>query len=63
VDAMRRALVLVKFEDMYLLYNYNNPWIISFDVKILPILALPIENKQISKLGNDFHFTHNVIKY
>jgi hypothetical protein len=25
VDAMRRALVLVKFEDMYLLYNYNNP--------------------------------------
>jgi hypothetical protein len=33
VDAMKRALVLVKFEDMYLVYNHNNPWIISFDVK------------------------------
>ncbi len=24
-DAMKRALVLIKFEDMYLLYNHNTP--------------------------------------
>jgi hypothetical protein len=25
VDAMRRILVLIKFEYMYLLYSHNNP--------------------------------------
>jgi hypothetical protein len=63
VDAMRRALVLVKFEDMNLVYNHNNPWIISFDVNFLSALAFPIKNKQIGNLSNDFLFTHNLIKY
>jgi hypothetical protein len=24
-DAMRRALVLIKFENVFLIYNHNNP--------------------------------------
>jgi hypothetical protein len=56
VDAMRRILVLIKFEYMYLLYSHNNPWIINFDVKFLPILTLPIKNKQIGKIREWFLF-------
>jgi hypothetical protein len=25
MDAMRRTLVLIKFEDVFLIYNHNNP--------------------------------------
>jgi hypothetical protein len=25
VDGMKRTLILVKYEDMFLLYNHNNP--------------------------------------
>ncbi len=32
VDGISKALVFVKWEGMYLLYNHNNPWIMSFNV-------------------------------
>jgi hypothetical protein len=35
---------------MSLLYNYNNPWIMSFNVKVLPIPTPPIKNKHIGVL-------------
>jgi hypothetical protein len=40
-------LDFVKSKDMFLLYNYNNLWIINFNVKVLLIPAPPIKNKQI----------------
>jgi hypothetical protein len=39
VDAISKALAFVMSKDMSLLYNYNNPWIMNFNVKVLPILA------------------------
>jgi hypothetical protein len=30
VDVMNKVLVFIKFDDRFLLYNHNNPWIISF---------------------------------
>jgi hypothetical protein len=33
---------------MSLLYDYNNPWIINCKIKVLPIPASHIKNKQIS---------------
>jgi len=48
VDAISKALVFVKSKYMSLLYNHNNPWIMSFNVKVLPVLTLPIKNNHIS---------------
>jgi hypothetical protein len=47
IDAISEAVVFVKSEDMSLLYNHNNYWIMSFNVKVLRIQAPPIKNKHI----------------
>jgi hypothetical protein len=39
IDAISKALVFIKLEYMFLLYNHNNPWFMSFNVKVLPILS------------------------
>jgi len=45
MNAINRALVYVKFKNILLLYNHNNPFIISFSVKVLLIPTPPIINK------------------
>jgi hypothetical protein len=60
---MKRTLILVKYEDMSLLYNYNNPRIISFNVKVLLVPTPLIKKKKIGELKYDFFSIHNVIKY
>jgi len=47
VDVINKVLIFVKLKYLYLFYNHNNPWIISFNVKVLRVLAPPIKNKQI----------------
>jgi len=42
IDAINNALIFVKVDDRSLLYSHNKPWIISFKVKILLVLAPPI---------------------
>jgi hypothetical protein len=39
---------------MSLLYNHNNPWIMSFNVKFLPILTPPIKKKHIGVLKYNY---------
>jgi hypothetical protein len=34
-----KASLPIDSDDTFLLYNHNNPWIISFKVKVLSILA------------------------
>jgi hypothetical protein len=51
IDAISKALVFVKSKDMFLLYNCNNPWIMSFNVKVLLVPTPLIKNKHISVLG------------
>ncbi len=51
VDAIRNALIFVKFDDRSLLYSHNKPWIISFKVIFLLVLAPPIKNICIGILG------------
>jgi hypothetical protein len=41
VDAISKTMVFIKLKYMFLLYNHNNPWIISFNVKVLPIPTPP----------------------
>jgi hypothetical protein len=41
--AISRALVFVKSKDMLELYDSNNPWIIRFSVKVLPIPSPPCQ--------------------
>jgi hypothetical protein len=48
IDAMSKALVFIKSKYMFLLYNYNNPLIMSFNVKFLLILAPRVKNKHIN---------------
>jgi hypothetical protein len=47
-------LVFVKSKNISLLHNCNNPSIMSFNVKILFILAPPIKNKHIGVLGYNY---------
>jgi hypothetical protein len=54
VDAISKVLVFVKSKDMSLLYNYNNPWIMSFDVKVLPFLSPLVKKKHISVLRSNY---------
>ncbi len=51
IDAISKALVFVKLEDTFLLYNHNNPWIMNFNVKVLPILAPHVRYKHIGVSG------------
>ncbi len=51
VDAISKALVFVKLEYMSILYNCNNPWIMSFNVNVLPIPTPLAKKKHISVLG------------
>ncbi len=51
VDAISKTLVFVELEDTSLLYNHNNPWIMSFNVKVLPIPTPLVKNKHIGVLG------------
>jgi hypothetical protein len=50
VDAISKALGFVKSEDMSLLYNCNNPWVMSFNVKVLLVPAPLVKNKHIGVL-------------
>ncbi len=43
MDAMKRTFIFIKFEDMPLLYNCKNPWIIKINVKVLLVLTPPIK--------------------
>jgi hypothetical protein len=54
VDAISNVFVFVKFEKNKILYDHNNPWIISFNVKNLQVLTPPIKNKQINVLGFNY---------
>ncbi len=54
VDAISKTLVFVKSKNISLLHNCNNPSIMSFNVKILFILAPPIKNKHIGVLGYNY---------
>ncbi len=47
IDAISKALVFVQLKDMFLLYNHSNPWIISFNVKVLIVPTPLAKNKQI----------------
>ncbi len=47
LDVISKTLVFVKSKDMFLLYNHNNPSIMSFNVNVLLILTPPIKNKHI----------------
>jgi hypothetical protein len=40
-------LNFVKSKDIFLLYNRNNPWIMSFNVKTLPVPSPPVKIKHI----------------
>jgi hypothetical protein len=51
VNAISKALVFVKLEDMFILYSYNNHWIMSSNVKVLPNLAPFVKNEHISVSG------------
>jgi hypothetical protein len=42
IDVINKALVFVKSKDMSLLYNSNNPWIMSFNVKKFPLSKINI---------------------
>ncbi len=39
VDVINKVLVFVKLKDLSFLYNYNNPWITCFNVKVLLVLT------------------------
>jgi len=39
MDPMSKTLIFVKYENKFLLYKYNNPWIINFNVKVLLVLT------------------------
>jgi len=47
MGAIGTTLVFIKFKYMSLLYNCNNPWIISFNGKVYQFQQPPIKNKQI----------------
>jgi hypothetical protein len=47
IDVISKALVFVKSKDMSLLYNHNNPWIMSFNVNFLLVPAPLVKNKHI----------------
>jgi hypothetical protein len=47
IDAISKALSIVKSKYMSLFYNRNNPWVINFNIKVLPILTPLVKNKQI----------------
>ncbi len=47
MDAIGITLVFIKFKYIFLLYNRNNPWIISFNIKVYQFQQPPIKNKQI----------------
>ncbi len=51
IDAISKTLVFVKLEDMPLLYNCNNPWIMSLTIKVLLVLAPLVKNKHIGVSG------------
>ncbi len=57
MDVIRKALILVKYEYMFLLYNHNTFWIMNFNVKVLLILTPLIENLKIGELGGFFIYT------
>jgi hypothetical protein len=41
IDAISKALIFVKLEDTSLMHNRNNPSIMNFNVKVLPIPKPP----------------------
>jgi hypothetical protein len=47
-------LVFVKLENMFLLYNHNNPWIMIFNVIFVLIPAPLVKNKHIDVLGYNY---------
>ncbi len=48
IDAISIALIFVKSKDISLSYNHNNPRIMNFNVKVLPVLTPLVKNKHIS---------------
>jgi hypothetical protein len=44
MDPMSNTLIFVKHENMFLLYKYNNPWIMNFNVKVLFVLMPLVKN-------------------
>jgi hypothetical protein len=61
VDVMNKVLVFIKFDDRFFLYNHNNPWIISFKIKVLSILA-PLIKIDVFEYWGYFFFVHDIIK-
>jgi hypothetical protein len=44
MDPMNNTLIFVEYEDMSLLYKYNNLWIMNFNVKVLLVLTPLVKN-------------------
>ncbi len=47
MDAMKKPFIFIKFEDMPLLFNFNNLWIININVKVLLVSTPPIKKNKL----------------